>query len=328
LAEENTWKPKRPFFTRPDTTRSRVALEIAAELVAAPDQPNRQAKVLLRPQGSNEWPLCLFATSTSEGVTAVVNHDATLAMINPASALTLAYRGTGPYSSPQPVRTLAVIPSLDQYVFAVARDTGVLTFEELGRKQFPLKLSLRGQRDHCLHMMLEHIVAAAGFTLGQVITWGGSVSYEGTLPHAGGLRFGRLLRGEINAIFDEGAPEWLDDALDAGMRILPLGEETVRTLESMGYRRTVISSKQYPRLGADVLTVDFSGWSIFVHADLPDPLVEQLCTALDSRKHLIPWEEPGPLPVERMCVDGADTPLDVPLHPAAERFWRQRGYLP
>ena len=49
--------------------------------------------------------------------------------------------------------------------------------------------------------------------------------------------------------------------------------------------------------------------------------------ALDARKHHIPWQGDGPLPVERMCVDAADTPLDVPLHPAAELYWRQCGYL-
>jgi TRAP-type uncharacterized transport system substrate-binding protein len=28
-----------------------------------------------------------------------------------------------------------------------------------------------------------------------------------------------------------------------------------------------------------------------------------------------------------MCVEAPDTPQLVPLHPAAERLWRERGYL-
>jgi TRAP-type uncharacterized transport system substrate-binding protein len=31
--------------------------------------------------------------------------------------------------------------------------------------------------------------------------------------------------------------------------------------------------------------------------------------------------------VERMAREALDTPQTVPLHPAAERFWRGRGYL-
>jgi TRAP-type uncharacterized transport system substrate-binding protein len=29
-----------------------------------------------------------------------------------------------------------------------------------------------------------------------------------------------------------------------------------------------------------------------------------------------------------MCRNTPDTPLVIPLHPAAERFWRDCGYLP
>jgi TRAP-type uncharacterized transport system substrate-binding protein len=28
-----------------------------------------------------------------------------------------------------------------------------------------------------------------------------------------------------------------------------------------------------------------------------------------------------------MCRDTIEGPLTIPLHPAAERFWRERGYL-
>jgi len=38
-------------------------------------------------------------------------------------------------------------------------------------------------------------------------------------------------------------------------------------------------------------------------------------------------QQPGPLPLDRMCIDVPDAPMDVPLHPAAQRFWRECGYL-
>jgi TRAP-type uncharacterized transport system substrate-binding protein len=314
-------------WANPITTRSRVVLEIAAELVADAEQPYSQAKVLLRKQGTNEWPLVLFGSSTYEGVDAVVNGEAALAMINPAASLTLAYRGTGPYTTAQPVRTLAVIPSGDQYVFAVKRDLGITTFEEIGTKRIPLRIATRGQRDHCLHVMLEHIAAAAGFTLDQFRAWGGETRPNGPLPLPGDAKFQAFERGEIDAIFDEAVQEWLPAAIDAGMTILSLSEATVQKLEAQGYRRAVIEKALYPALPADVLTIDFSGWAIFVHADAPDALVTQMCRALDARKHLIPWQGEGPLPLERMMTNQADTPMDVPLHPAAERFWQSKGYL-
>ena len=313
----------------PITTRSRVVLEIASELVACSDQPLKQAKVLLREQGSGsyEWPLCLFGSSTNEGLDAVVKREAALAIINPSGPLTVAYRGSPPYLQPMPVRTIAVIPSFDQYVFAVKSDTGLATFEDIRERRYPLRIAMRGQRDHCVHFMLDHIAQAAGFSVSDLISWGGGIRFEGSVPRPDGPQFQALARGDVDAIFDEACEYWLEHALGEGMTILPLSENTVRKLESIGYRRGVIAKEIYPRLRADVLTLDFSGWPIFVHAELPDRLVEQVCAALEARRHLIPWEGTGPLPTERMCRDGADTPMDVPLHPAADRFWRSCGYL-
>ena len=319
---------RNPGWANPVTTRSRVVLEIAAELVARPDTRLRQAKVLLREQGrGSDWPLALFGSSTSEGVEAVARREADLAMINPAAPLTLALRGKGRYTQPCPVRAIAVIPSFDQYVFAVKSALGLTRFEDIAARRAPLRVMLRGQKDHCLHDMLDDIAAAAGFSVADLDAWGGTVRREGGLPFPDGPKFQALAAGEIDAIFDEAVQEWTDAALDAGMTILPLAEETVRKLEALGYRRGIIEKRLYPRLPADVLTLDFSGWTIFVHAEASDALVESICEALDARKHLIPWQGDGPLPVERMCRDAPDTPMDVPLHPAAERYWRRRGYL-
>lgn len=320
-----TRREARPSAT---TIRSQLVLEMAAGLSAEPDQPLRQVKVSLRRQGSDEWPVTLLSSSTHEGLDAVVAREAALATLNPAAALTLAYRGTGSYASPQPVRALCVIPSLDQYVFAVRSDLGLRTLEDIPARRPALRIALRGQADHYLHVMLAHVAEAAGFSLADVEAWGGTLRREENgPPKAGGAKLAAVARGEIDAIFDEGAHGWVDAALDAGMTILSVGEPTLAALERMGYRRAVLPRARYPRLPADVATLDFSGWIVFVRADAPDALVRGMCAALDERKALIPWEGEGPLPIERMCRDAPETPLDVPLHPAAERYWEERGYL-
>jgi TRAP-type uncharacterized transport system substrate-binding protein len=74
--------------------------------------------------------------------------------------------------------------------------------------------------------------------------------------------------------------------------------------------------------------VDFSGFPLFTHADVPDAEIRAVCIALEARRDRIPWEGHGPMPLDRMCRDTTEGPLDVPLHPAAQAFWRERGYLP
>jgi hypothetical protein len=111
------------------------------------------------------------------------------------------------------------------------------------------------------------------------------------------------------------------------MRFLNLSEAHLKKIEALGFRRATISKALYPSLPEDVTTVDFSGWAVYTHENVPDHVITSFCKALVARKDRIPWEEPGPLPLERMCMDSPEGPLPVPLHPAAERFWREQGYL-
>lgn len=313
----------------PIATRSRIVLEIASAMAGTgPTRQFGQAKVLLRTQGEKDWPVCLFASSTVEGIDAVLAREADLAMVNPSTPLALAYRGTGIYKSPQPVRAIAVIPSQDQFLFAVKSETGLKTFEEIGEKRVPLRLSMRAHLDHSIHLMVKDIAQAAGFSLDDIPSWGGEVRHEGNLPFPNGPKFQALERGEIDAVFDEACDLWLAPALDAGMTALPLSEATVRKLEAMGYRRSWIRKEAAAKLPGDILTIDFSGWPIFVHEEAADTFVTEVCAALDERRDRIPWQGEGPLPLERMCREAPDTPQLVPMHPAAERYWRKRGYLP
>jgi TRAP-type uncharacterized transport system substrate-binding protein len=111
------------------------------------------------------------------------------------------------------------------------------------------------------------------------------------------------------------------------MTVLSLAEPAVAQLEALGYRRAVIPQTRYPKLPSDILTVDFSGWPLFVRADLPDADVAQICSALAACVERIPWQEDAPLSLARMCRNAADAPYDVPLHPAAERCWKALGVL-
>ena len=61
-----------------------------------------------------------------------------LAIANPSAALTLAYLGKGPFRRPLPLRTIAVIPSADQFVFHIKLD------DVDGRQCFKVQVILLG----------------------------------------------------------------------------------------------------------------------------------------------------------------------------------------
>jgi len=316
--------------TNPNVTRSRLVLEIASEMAggaradAVPEYI--LPKVTLRHSRGGET-ATFSAVSSADGIFAVAAREADLAIINPASVLAVALRGQGIFKKPMPVRAIGVIPSGDQFVFAVRPETGLSRFEDIAARKPKLRILMRATPDHSLHHMFDDVAGAAGFSRDDIARWSGEVRKTGSVPWVHTDTFKSLIGGDVDAIFDEAAYVWVPQALEAGITILPLAEATVTKLEAMGYRRAVLARSTYPKLPADVLTLDFSGWTVFVHAEANDAIVTAICAALEMRKARIPWEEPGDLPVERMAREAPDTPQCVPLHPAAERFWKSRGYL-
>jgi hypothetical protein len=317
----------REGFVRRDATRSHLVLEVASELAGRDEWPYRQARIDLREQGSAVWSVCLFGSDGPAVIDQVASGEVHVAMLNPAGPLALALRGKGPFTRPIPLRGITVIPSLDQLAFAVSERTGLRSLHEIRQRRFPLRVSLRGQKDHSVHLVVKEVIAAAGFSLDDIISWGGQVRYDAGLPNSPG-RLGAVERGEADAIFDEAVRSWLNLAVESGMRVLPLDEPLLQRLEELGFRRGVISKGRFSALSNDLPTLDFSGFPVFTHANVPDSIIRSFCAALEARKAKIPWDGSKPLPLEDMCRDTPEGPLNIPLHPAAERFWRECGYLP
>jgi len=286
-----------------------------------------QARINLLSHGSTTPEVSLFGSNAPSSIPEVVRGEVQLAIVNPSTVLALAYRGTGPFEDPLPVRTLTVLPSHDQFLFALAERTGLTSLQDIRDRHYPLKVSVRAQPDHGGHVLINEVLGLYGFSMQDIVSWGGEIHRHPNVPTNEPKA---VERGELDAIFDEAVANWAPAALGIGMHIVSLDEPVLQKLEATGFRRARVSRDQYstfPR-DVDVMTLDFSGWVVFTSAAVADDLVTMICTALESRRDRIPWEGEGPLPLDRMCIDAEDAPLPAPLHPAAEQFWRARGYLP
>jgi TRAP-type uncharacterized transport system substrate-binding protein len=318
---------QRSHLRRPVVQRSRMMLEVASALVAAEGWDDKQVEIRMRPQGAPEWGMCFFASDAPNSIDAVASGEAQFAICNPGGVLAMALKGTGPFKEPVPVRAITVFPQFDQMGLAVTAQSGLTSLAEIRDKRYPLKVSLRGQHDHSVHLVTDQIFRAMGFSLDDITTWGGQVRYDEGMP-TGPSRIGAVERGEIDAIFDEALPVWANAALELGMRFLPIEEPYLTQLEQMGLPRNPITRQEYPKLPADVPAIDFSGWPVFTLASTPDAVVTAFCAALEARKERIPWfGGEGPMPLDRMVQNTPEAPLTIPLHPAAERFWKGQGYI-
>jgi hypothetical protein len=315
---------ERPVYMTPAVTRSLLVLAMAEEIVRDRESPFPQAQVRLQGQIQPDvWDAVLYGSDGVRPIGQVGRKEVHLAIINPGQLLALAAKGSPPFDAPIPLRTITVIPSLDQLGLAVAAHTGITSLDDLRERRFPLRIAIRGGRtDHCLHVILDHVLEAADLSLADIKSWGGELFYDPFPPNVRGVE-----RGERDAVIDEALEVWTPKAIELGMRFLPLEEPVLQRLEAMGYKRSVMEKSHYRGLPADVPTLDFSGWPVYTHADTSDEVVRAFCSAIEACKDRIPWQGEGPLPLDRMCTDTPEAPLMVPLHPAAEAFWRERGYV-
>ena len=311
----------------PVTVRSRFMLEVASELAAMQEWPHKQVQVSMRDQVGGDWAMTLLASDSPAALPRVVNGEAQVAILNPSVVLALASRGTGPFKQPADLRAITVIHSYDQLAFVVAGSVGVSSLAEIRDRRLPLRVSLRGQADHSVHMVVDEVLAAYGFSLNDMVSWGAHIEHHPGVNDILG-KVDKVERGELDAIFDEGIMAWIDKGLGVGMRVLPLEEDILQKMEGMGFRRGTIEKRLYPGLTEDVPALDFSGFTVYTRADVPDQAVRSICQALEVRKDRIPRDSgPGPLPLHEMCMDTPGGPLTIPLHPAAEQFWREQGYI-
>jgi hypothetical protein len=87
----------------------------------------------------------------------------------------LALRGAGPYAQAIDVRAITVSPSYDQIALGVTEGTGITRFEDIAAQHYPLRISIRGPRENSVPLIANEMCKAHGFTLDDVVAWGGSV---------------------------------------------------------------------------------------------------------------------------------------------------------
>jgi TRAP-type uncharacterized transport system substrate-binding protein len=315
--------------TNASATRADALYEIALDMWndrSAPDRTFADVRLALDAREPRPGQRTLtFAVDSARSAEAVASGAADLSIFNPAAYLTMAVRGVGPFPEALPFRTIASMPSWDRMGFAIAERTGVRSLTEIRERRLPLRISVRAADTDTTRFVVDQVLAAHGFSLGDVESWGGSV-HRALNPQDAGRRRG-MEDGSLDAVFDEGIGAWARVALRSGMRLLPVGAEAERRMVELGWEVRPIPRGWSDGLDEEVPAIDFSGWPMFTRGDLPDEIAYRICQAIDTAKARIPWDSEQPVTLADLCEGNDAAPLGAPLHPGAERYYREHGAL-
>ena len=252
-----------------------------------------------------------------------------IAYVNPSAMVTMAYRGKGYYKQKMELRVLASFPSWDRIAIVVAKELGVKSLHDVVRRKIPLRVSTRlSGVNNGTYYTVSTIMSLYGLSFEKIKRWGGKVQ-ECARPFAP-ERLRSIAQRSINAVFDEGISTvggWLDQALENGYEVLSLEPDIVKHLERMGYTKAVLPKSRYRQFEDDVSSIDFSGWSLVTHRWLPNSIAYSAVETIDERQNVIPVDDDKPLDMRNLCRSTEKCPLQIPLHPGAEKYYKEKGYL-
>ncbi|WP_051187573.1 TAXI family TRAP transporter solute-binding subunit [Nocardia tenerifensis] len=253
-----------------------------------------------------------------------------MGITTPSWNLRMAFEGRGPYSRPLPVRALAAFAHDDRLALAVRAETGITSLRDIAERQLPLKISMpHREMGHPARWVIDEVLGRYGFTQEDLESWGGQLLHD--RPRSQNSPDAVPADPSFDAVFDEAimTMRWKNLTERYDLRFLPIDDEVLAHCAALGMPPGVLERGRLRGLDEDVPTLDFSGWILYCAADLPDELAYLAIRAIDEQQHAISSRFTGPTrpltsPVDMRAL-GRDLP--VALHPGAEAYYRENGYL-
>lgn len=214
------------------------------------------------------------------------------------------------------LRLIARIQTPTYYMVAVEPKSGITDLRQIAEKKLPVKLVARGGLNEGINAaFLDYF----GLSAEKIKSFGGSTS-------------GSYARGsEVDVVIGWAAllnaPEyavWYDAPQQHDFKYLEIPADLRTKLAKEFYVEEHAAPEGLLR-GVDrrIDTIVRNGTAVYGRADMPDAFAYSVARALDERKDVLQWSIiPFSYDPKMVWKLGA-----VPLHPGAEKYYRERGFL-
>jgi hypothetical protein len=229
-----------------------------------------------------------------------------------------AYQGSHDFEGEGPRDNLRLIASLQSpyyFIVAVKADLGITDLSQLREKRWPVRVLTDG------HGPWRTVLEYYGITQEELESDGGHIGVSSNPDDR--ANFDIILHGGTL----ENSPEfnaWYEVSQKFDLHYLELPGNLLDKLaaENDMQRRTIpnglLRGIEHP-----IPAVGRSGTSVYCRDDAPDDFAYDVARAIDERQDLLQWMHLN----FSYNVWNVWKAYGVPLHPGAERYYRERGYL-
>jgi hypothetical protein len=230
-----------------------------------------------------------------------------------------AYKGTGMYARDEPRKNLRLIANIQDpaYVLVAAkRETGITDLSQVREKCWPVRILTAGIGHDSDNIIMEYyglsrqVVEAAGGRVGS--TRGDRENFDIVIGGAGVMST---------------APEWniwteISEKFD--LYFIELPDDLLAELALKGEQdRGTIPTGLYRGVERPIPTVVRTGTVIYCRDDAPEEFAYIVAEAMDEQQHLLQWSHLN----FSYNVHTVWSAYEVPLHPGAARYYKEKGYM-
>jgi hypothetical protein len=232
--------------------------------------------------------------------------------------LRAAYRGTGVYAKEPPRTNLRLIANIQDpsYVLVAAKkETGITDLAQIRQKRWPVRILSAG-----IGSDTSGILAHFGLSREVIETAGGRI---GNAPED---------RENFDVVIGGGgvmttAPEWsiwteISQKFDLNFIELP-DDLLAKLARDTEQDRGTIPVGLYRGVVRRIPTVVRTGTVVYGRVDMPDDFAYLVAKAIDEQQHLLQWKHLN----FSYNVHNVWKAYEVPLHPGAARYYKERGYM-
>lgn len=262
------------------------------------------------------YPPPLDEVNLHDGVNTRINAQVDFGVTSSAM-LSAAYHkslaGGGPYKN---LRLIAKVEDPFYFLVAVRKELGIKNFKQIKEQKLPIRI--KGTDENMMAILKYY-----GILPDSIKSWGGklNVSMDDAVKGDFDILSGFLASPAMNPE----SHEWTIISQKYDLYFLQLPDDLLQIIKDLNVDGELVTAHHSLLKGVDrrIKTVGRSGEAFFIRDDAPMQAAYDLAKAIDENRGALKW-------FIRIYTYDSRTVwqnFDVPLHPGAEKYYREVGYI-